>query len=620
MWGHVAADGQSREADFVLRLYKAMTEPPQGDFEARLANVLKDFDGRQGVAEYQVATQLRGLLSKARDGTQEPPEALFSEAWVFGLVANYHGEVGNWGGYFGPGMAFEGEDGHVHCAPDLQEFTPATIAHWASRAHEARHPVLRARYADAAWDLSPSVQDGRRDPDLARIAVDGYLEAVEDRRYHHPVNGITMMRRSLSLAVSINDQERLERAIDTVITFEDREGKDDDSLGLWGNAFDLLVNAEKIALTVEQEDAIITGLEQRLSRASLGESPNPDAAERAAERLAPYYRRRGDREAVQRVLTTYGRARVALADQADGLVASHWMQQVRQLYSDYGLADEASALDHLIREAGEKAVQEMQPVTAKFEIPSEKLEEFLKALTDGVHTDVLRRIASHFLPQRDQVVTQVTELAKSAPFQAMISRTLVDPMGRPIAVVGSVEHDLDGQVILQTAQNMQINAPFLQAVFDRLRSDARLSEEMLVDHLYRSPVFEDGKRPLYERGLRAFREKDFITAVHVLIPQVEAAVRQIVTLSNGAIYRPRRGGGLQLRQLDDLLRDDLVRSVLGENACFYLRVLLTDQRGWNVRNLVAHGQLDSALIGPVMADRIIHSLLVLAEVVENQSA
>ena len=142
---------------------------------------------------------------------------------------------------------------------------------------------------------------------------------------------------------------------------------------------------------------------------------------------------------------------------------------------------------------------------------------------------------------------------------------------------------------------------------------------MLVNHLYRSPLFTDTKRLVYERGLNAYLEDDYITAVYILTPQIEDAVRRIVTLSNGPIYRPRRGGGLQLRQLDDLIRDELVTSVLGKDACFYLRVLLTDQRGWNVRNLVAHGQLDSDLIGPVMVDRIIHALLVLAEVVEEQS-
>ncbi|MGB0789569.1 MAG: DUF4209 domain-containing protein, partial [Marinirhabdus sp.] len=39
----------------------------------------------------------------------------------------------------------------------------------------------------------------------------------------------------------------------------------------------------------------------------------------------------------------------------------------------------------------------------------------------------------------------------------------------------------------------------------------------------------------------------------------------------------------QLKTFDDILRDEIVKQVLGEDIQIYLRVLFTDQRGWNLR-------------------------------------
>ena len=79
-----------------------------------------------------------------------------------------------------------------------------------------------------------------------------------------------------------------------------------------------------------------------------------------------------------------------------------------------------------------------------------------------------------------------------------------------------------------------------------------------------------------------------------------------------------------LKTLDDLLREETVVKVLGENVVHYFRVLFTDRRGWNLRNDVCHGITSLAAFSPQMTDRIFHALLVLAllreseETAENQ--
>lgn len=85
------------------------------------------------------------------------------------------------------------------------------------------------------------------------------------------------------------------------------------------------------------------------------------------------------------------------------------------------------------------------------------------------------------------------------------------------------------------------------------------------------------------------------------------------------MLRKNRHGGFQLRTFDDLLRDDIVARCFGEDLTFYIRILLTDQRGWNIRNDVCHGisQLDA--FNYSVADKVMHVMLCLSLARENKA-
>jgi hypothetical protein len=100
--------------------------------------------------------------------------------------------------------------------------------------------------------------------------------------------------------------------------------------------------------------------------------------------------------------------------------------------------------------------------------------------------------------------------------------------------------------------------------------------------------------------------------MHLLIPQVEAAVRTLAELLNLPVYRRGKREGLQSRNLDELLQMESLVNALGRSQAIYLRVLLTDSRGWNLRNVVCHGIPPTEAFNSEVADRVFHALLILA--------
>ena len=131
-------------------------------------------------------------------------------------------------------------------------------------------------------------------------------------------------------------------------------------------------------------------------------------------------------------------------------------------------------------------------------------------------------------------------------------------------------------------------------------------------HIFLSPVFAPDRRPIIEAGIKAYLAGDHTLAVHLLVPQIEQALRVLLELAGGSVLKPARLGMLTYKLLHDMLQDPLLVQVLGEDTLLYLCVLLTDQRGWNIRNRISHGLCDVHEFSPAMSDRVMHVLLCLA--------
>ena len=82
------------------------------------------------------------------------------------------------------------------------------------------------------------------------------------------------------------------------------------------------------------------------------------------------------------------------------------------------------------------------------------------------------------------------------------------------------------------------------------------------------------------KGLEAYFNQDYLVALHLLIPQLEEAIRNILEIGNIPTLKPNKSGnGFQLRILDDMLRDPIAIQLLTDDFANYLRILLTDTRG-----------------------------------------
>jgi hypothetical protein len=453
----------------------------------------------------------------------------------------------------------------------------------------------------------------KRDAIMARAAVDAYLEAAKEGRFGTIGPAVFRVVRALEIALEVGDEERIARSRSVLIELASRA--DDADEGLWVHAYDSLVDrpTPRLALMPAEEASVLQDLETRLARLALRPSDGyaPSGVAAAAVRLARYHRRKQRSDDVRRVLLLYRDAVLGMHGVAEPLIFASVLEELFRILHDFRLDEDASALTSRLAAAGVASVGAMRPLETTIEIPLAKVDSFFAYLLSGSSAEALARMVVEFLPKKADAERQLRDLARDAPLYFLIPLSIKDSDGRTVAKVGSLEEDFEGRLIQRLSQELALGSPWLRGAMERGTEQHEWSPDFLLDHLLRSPLFRETKRTLLARALEAYYLGDGVVAVHLLVPQIEAAIRQLARLSGAPLYRTRKGGRVELLSLDQLLNSEKVASLLGNDTTIYLRALLTDPRGWNVRNVVCHGLIEPNAITAAVADRVVHAILTL---------
>ncbi len=534
-----------------------------------------------------------------------------SERTAFSFYENYLGKDHGWGTYFGPSMVWVGEDGQVNEIPKISIVNEGMLLYWKERSDHTSNPIMKARYSGLVWDLSEYVL-GRRAEYLTAIRyVEALLELCDGDLCEHSTETIKKITRAYKVSSALNNPDLIKRTIVSAIALEDRISEDDKP-GLWGFCFDLFVLMKSKFLTEDQESKLINDLEERLVRTATNN--DPWVCESAGIPLASFYRSKGVDSEVKRIIEIVGECFEKSCIGLPAMQASTWYRHAHDIYIKFNMKDNAEKVSKKIAKIGPNVVESMQIFSYSKKVPKEKLDSFLESMISGGFNVALQRIGVYFLPNKDQIEKQVLDLAKDHPLSFLFTKTLQDHKGRPVATIGGLEDDLEGNTIHQLSQNMGMSSFFLRHSFRKTIEVYEANAEDIVDFVFESPIFEVSKKEIISAGVKAFLNENYLAAIHILVPQVEAAIRSLIELMGGATLKKNRQGGLQLRTFDDLLRDELIEECFGSNSTFYFRVLLTDQRGWNVRNDVCHGITPIDAFNYAVSDRLMHVLLCLARV------
>lgn len=507
--------------------------------------------------------------------------------------------------------------GRQHSSPDVTQVDDEVIQEWSNRAVSARHPLLRARYADLAWEVARfrrSELTRRADVIMARVAVDGYLDAVERSLTAEDLYAWVYIERALELAASISDAARVQRAKAVLFRFQ----ADSEARGpyLFRRFHEIAWSqAEALALSDADRTVIVQTLERQLAlRANIADPKvlDPHLARVAADCLGQWYEFSGKKAEARRAALTAGAAFEAAAAQASGLTAIAWLSEQAARYRQLG--DEASVarVEQAIRDRASDAQGEMTRISVPIEVPREELDAWADKVAGETLEAGLQGFAAAGLIHRNLSERAVLDMAAQSPLSADISISITGRDGFTKATIGSVDGDLDGRTVHHAAHQLSQAAPFLNVAWKRLSDRHAVDLERLVEYLSRCPLFPPSRLSFIREGLGAWFAGDAVKAIHVLVPQIESALRDVLAALGGAVTKPDpNGGGFQMISLGEVLNHERFRAAVPEDIRFHFKVLYQDPRGLNVRNELAHGIAAFELFGLGLANIVVHSVIVI---------
>ncbi|MFC3461510.1 DUF4209 domain-containing protein [Massilia haematophila] len=479
-----------------------------------------------------------------------------------------------------------------------EHLTAADISLLADLAPTVEHALLRARLADLIW-----LKDRRRGVAFAHIAIEAYRQPP----IYSEKRGDDVLRcrqRAVQLALSIGKGGG---ALAAQVA--------DELLGAFWKAVE--VNDRAAALRYlrplytqrlcRDHAGPIAGALEALARLQL-EADDPFGSLQLAEAAQEWFERARDDEHRAAALILVAESWVAQGDMDGVGITLHQCytkaidayRRVPARYREqFGVAGATQVLRSKLPKAGMEILAGMQTFSHSIDI------------SDVVNEAVGKVQGLPF----DQALFSFCRIARWPTLESLQADAAMY-MDGILGMSSAINVDEDGRVIAyvegvgdEDSRKRRLAAEMIKACASRVDYAARALIDPTLDvirqqfHLYPydfviiaqlSALVPGDRVDLVAKGLYAGYCRDFVQAIHILVPQFEHMVRMV--LKEAGAQTTSRQDGIEMELgLSSLVDLPEMKEQFGEDLTFTIRSLMCKPLGPNLRNQVAHGLADSKL-------------------------
>lgn len=460
-------------------------------------------------------------------------------------------------------------------------------------ASEIEDAELRARAADLVWIR-------KRDHKMAELAVHSYIDSastLEDADRWPPCFERT--ERAFRLSRSLGERS------DTrpfVVDFIEK------MLAKCNGEDPLFLSNRLMGLLCEHKIGDPTKYSALCEKAALKAETtrNWRMAEVHWQRKADWDSIAEDHDARKKSLVSAAETNVKIAQATAGgdrpgyMVASTYLRKAIEAYRRIGgMKGRVDEIHKLLVEFEQESLKEFAVISS----PGVDLGEAIEAAKESVKgknlLDALMALSLGFRVESKEVIRkQVEETARNAIFMHLMDAVVVNEKGKVVARKPGLflkeGDDYEAALRPHMFERMKIAYSIdVQALIEPMRrqieSEHRITVEELRPIVLDNPFIPQHREYFCARGLVDGLKGDFLSAIHVLVPQFENSVR-ILLEQNGVTTSNIDENGIQQEYgLNELLYLEQTKTMFGDDLCFHLQGLLVEKAGANIRNRMAHG-------------------------------
>lgn len=567
--------------------------PPLIDAEMlRAADFERPVRGLQKVNAYDLSTAYRKALAETEEGSDENAVFAFLHALCgIGLQPDDRADV--WKPLFsnGPRRSSLPED-----------FVGPQSAALRDILEETTHPVLRARLADIVWT------NDHREGGAAALAVDAYCECVEailagtmttfmKERGPDLLAATDIAHRALQIAYRTSKRGQMpQRPKDLVRAIMDTAKV--------GDGYVAFARAGEIALYYEAVDPASAAADAEKLASSAPAGTYPMAVHGLWHFTAGLHQKLQDQKGRQRALKGAVQQTLLMRNDVKGSAAAeaHWvMDALQELRHVEGMEDVESELELELRRLQKASLKEMGSFKFEIDVKEERkaVEAFFSecSLSDGLREFALLERS------RDpaQLRKEALETLDKSPLASMFSAVHLDEHGRTTAkssgasLGGEPDESWFNHTISrhENLRRVHVVAGLIHPARALLKGRFGLGERHFAQIVHASPFIPLSQAPLVTLGFARFFQGDFMSATHLLLPQLEPCLRYVL----------KQAGHDPAKRRDDATEEDLALSkmfermrpqldqALGVELADEVDRLFNVRPGPALRHEIAHGQL-----------------------------
>lgn len=468
--------------------------------------------------------------------------------------------------------------------PRLADLTVADVEEWMRLATRLTRPLVRARFADAVWELGRRLGSPRRDLyRFGQLAGEMYLKAASIDTT--PANFMMMFEavtRAVSLGFELRVPELVETGFERMVSYAD--SVDLKHIGLWTAPFDRLLKLKGLSKAKRQR--ILDQYEARFC--ATVDSRDLFRIMMTGPRLAKYFHDHQAYEKARAITLFYGGAVLEISAGLDPSLAVSHMGDILEAYRQMGLRSEAEEVRLALEAKGKDAIASMKWRRVEIKLDGDEIERSIgRALDVSSPLVALYRLAKYCSPSAGAIKKSIESGGFVTP--QLVPTAIIGDNGLTVKHVGTYDQDQESQVIMAMAREMSLTSGIFIGGLEEWKKKFDLGGLPDIPDILSSMLIPADRVPLYQEGLRAFEAEDYVKCIHILIPQIENSLRELLKLLDVATTKTDEDGGYELKNMNDVLHDPTAKEALDEELWYFLKSLYTDKSGMNLRNLVAHG-------------------------------
>ncbi|HHR7728065.1 TPA: DUF4209 domain-containing protein [Staphylococcus aureus] len=504
--------------------------------------------------------------------------------------------------------------------PDIQKFTNDQIKYYEQRLNETNNLFLKVRYSDFLFEHG-NKKITKTKYEISKCLLSCLVEILT--YYSDDFNYTSVLARLVEVSLLMGDREKLEKAIELIYLKMDEFDYNNEYSYVYELSKlirEILKSKHKKIILENHLNKIIIVLEKAIKNNF--EDKNYYLHRVFCEELSQY--RKFDLISSERrseLKKEIGKSYELEAEYQQGrnnkslLVKANFLEKAMEKYMEIGEREKSNKMKILVKWTYEEYENsnEMNLIRIPIEFPKEEIDKIIEGFISSDVQISLDKIAysNDLIPKITVIEDLVDKLSKEFPLQGLISKGLLND-GKKVVETTTEEDNKTINFNSNYMHHLNINVELLlKAIFDKLISEFEISTEDFMQKFNKRELLDNKNVPFIEHGISRFLEKDYLSALHILVPQFESTVRRMFSKAGYSTTSIRKGNTQQEVTFNEFLLRDDVKSTLGNDVHKLIQIVMVEQSGLNLRNEIAHGLIELSNINYTKCILVIYLFLIL---------